>query len=427
MTTAGTVRSALRSSSGVESSRTIRNSLLGVLFGLGCGVISARMLGPHDRGALALLLTTVGLCGLVSGLGSSVALRVHLMRDSQIQVRSYARLSIALSGLQAAVVAGTVLILAHLVNLNRQDLRSIIVGGVVLGVACFAAQQLLDTFNAIGLPSRAALLNSIGSLGTLLVLLVLWPNHGGLVAALTAYSLGYAMIVVVGLVMYPRHAQHAPVPNPEVRDHLVFVRRGIPLLGLNLGQALAFKLDHYFVGAFVGVAATGVYSVAAAHVAPSQVASNSIGQVAFRDAARDNLPDRKLLWMVSAAVSGAAVCAVVLWLAAPWFIPAVFGEAFKESVPLIRILMIGQVTLAPYLVLSRALTGRGSPLISSGSGILLFVLLLASLAVLTPQYGSIGAAWASVIAPASSSLVLALMLRTKMGRPRQQQSVAVPV
>lgn len=425
MTAAEAVRSALRSSSGLESSRTIRNSMLGVLFGLGCGVISARMLGPHDRGALALLITTVGLCGLVSGLGSSVALRVHLMRDSQIQVRSYARLSMALSILQAVVVAGTVLILGDLVGLDRNDLRPMMIGGIVLGVCCFAAQQVLDTFNAIGLPSRAALLNSMGSLATLLVLLISWPSHGGLFAALAAYSVGYAMVVVVGLLQYPRQATKAPVPDPEVRDHLVFLRRGIPLLGLNLGQSLAFKLDHYFVGAFVGVAATGVYSVAAAHVAPSQVASNSIGQVAFRDAAQDNLPDQKLFWMVAAAMSAAAACAVALWVAAPWFIPTVFGEAFRGSVPLIQILMIGQIALAPYLVLSRAFTGRGATLISSGSGILLFVLLFASLAALTPRYGAIGAAWASVIAPALSSLILALMLKTKIGRPRRRQPVSV--
>lgn len=425
MTVTAAVRSALRSSSGLESSRTIRNSLLGVVFGFGCGIISARMLGPHDRGALALLITTVGLCGFVSGLGTSVALRVYLMRDPRIQVRSYARLSVGLAVLQAAVVAGAILALGDLVGLDRNQMRPVLIGGILLGVSCFAAQQVLDAFNAIGWPSRSALLNSMGSLMTLVVLLVTWRSHAGLLAALTAYALGFAAIAVVGLMLYAQHATQVPVADPGVRDHLLLVRRGIPLLGLNLGQSLAFKLDNYFVGAYVGVAAAGVYSVAAAHVAPSQVASNSIGQVAFRDAAQDNLPNRKLLWMVFAAMSVAGGCAVALWVAAPWFIPTVFGQAFQGSVPLIRILMVGQLFLAPYLILSRAFTGRGSPLISSGSGILLLVLLFGSLAVLTPRYGAAGAAWASVLAPAGASLILALLLKTRISQPRPHRPVSV--
>lgn len=425
MTVTAAVRSALRSSSGLESSRTIRNSLLGVVFGFGCGIISARMLGPHDRGALALLITTVGLCGFVSGLGTSVALRVYLMRDPRIQVRSYAHLSVGLAVLQAAVVAGAILALGDLVGLDRNQMRPVLIGGILLGVSCFAAQQVMDAFNAIGWPSLSALLNSMGSLMTLVVLLVTWRSHGGLLSALTAYALGFAAIAVVGLMLYAQHATQVPVADPGVRDHLLLVRRGIPLLGLNLGQSLAFKLDHYFVGAFVGVAAAGVYSVAAAHVAPSQVSSNSIGQVAFRDAAQDNLPNRKLLWMVFAAMSVAGGCAVALWVAAPWFIPTVFGQAFQGSVPLIRILMIGQLVLAPYLILSRAFTGRGSPLISSGSGILLLVLLSGSLAVLTPRYGATGAAWASVLAPAGASLILALLLKTRIGQPRHHHPVSV--
>ena len=425
MTVAAAVRSALRSPSGLDSSRAIRNSLLGVVFGFGCGIISARMLGPHDRGALALLIATVGMCSLVSGLGSSVALRVDLMRDPRIQIRSYAELSVCLALLQAAVVAGAVLALGELLGLDRNHMLPMMIGGILLGVSCFAAQQMLDAFNAIGWPSRSALLNSMGSLATLTVLLVTWRSHPGLLAALTAYAIGFAVVTVVGWILYARHATQVPVADPNVRNHLLLLRRGLRLLGLNLGPALAFKLDHYFVGAFAGVAATGVYSVAAAHTAPSQVASNSIGQVAFRDAAQDNLPNRKLLWMALAGVATAGGCAVALWVAAPWFIPAVFGQAFQGSVPLIRILMVGQLALAPYLILSRAFTGRGSALISSGSGILLLVLLSGSLAVLTPPYGAIGAAWASVIAFAGSSLILALMLKTRMGQQRQQPSVPV--
>lgn len=416
-------RSALRSSSGVESTRTIRNSLLGVLFGFGCGVISAHMLGPRDRGALALLITTVGLSGFLAGLGSSVALRVDLLRDPRVQLRAYAELSVLLAGLQAVLVAAAILALGF-AGLVRRNSILLTLTGVLLGLACFAAQQVLDALNAIGWSSGAALLNSLGSLATMVVLLVVWRSNLGLVAAMAAYAAGFSVVALAGWLLHGSHAVGVPAPDPVLRDRRVLVRRGVPLLGLNLGQAIAFRVDHYFVGAFAGVAATGIYSVAAAHVAPSQVASNSIGQVAFREAARANLSNQKLTAMVLAAMGLAIACAAGLWVVAPWFIPAVFGPAFVTSVPLIRVLMVGQIVLAPYLVLSRAFTGRGSALISSGSGLVLFVLLSLSLAVLTPRYGAVGAAWASVLAFAGCSLILALLLKTKIGQPQPAPPVA---
>ncbi|WP_375423622.1 lipopolysaccharide biosynthesis protein [uncultured Friedmanniella sp.] len=420
------IRDVRLSTSARDASHTVRNSLLGVVFGFGGGVLSAHLLGPHDRGTLALLVTTVGITGFLASLGSNVALRVGLLRDPRIQLRPYVELSLLLSGVQAVLVVAAVVLLGSLIDLDQHRRLGLVAAAVGLGLTYFASQQVLDSLNAIGWPSGSAMLNSVGTLVTCLLLLVAWWLRQGLYAAVGAYAGGFVVVVVLGVLLHRTHAAAVPVPDPQLASRSVFVRRGLPMLGLNLSQALAFRLDRYFVGASAGAAATGMYAVAAAHVAPSQVASNSIGQVASRDAARDDLPDRRLAAMALAATLLAAAAAVVLWLLSPWFVPTVFGREFAASVPLVRVLMLGQVVLAPYLVLCRAFTGRGLGLVSSASGVLLLVLLTVALAVLTPGYGALGAAWATVLAFGLSSLALALLTRFPVARPRPPAMSAHP-
>ena len=227
----------------------------------------------------------------------------------------------------------------------------------------------------------------------------------GLPAAALAYALGFAS--VAGLSSAALRGKVPRVSGSQAVGRGLLVRRGVRLLGLNLGQALTFRLDHFVVGAVVGPMALGQLSVAAAHAAPSQVCSNSIGQVAFREAAQNRFDRTKALSMCLAAVVLASGSAIVLWCITPWLVPLIFGPAFANSVPLVRVLVIGQITSAPYLVLSKALAGQGRVRTSSWGGAAFLVVLLLALVVLTPAFGVMGAAWAGVIA---SSVMSAAML-----------------
>src|SRR5699024_4259263 len=172
---------------------------------------------------------------------------------------------------------------------------------------------------------------------------------------------------------------------------------GRRLLGLNLGQSLIYQSDRFFVGAISGNSALGQYAVAATPVNVPRVLSGSIGQVLFRKAAVGELRLRETVFYSAIALLQTGVIAVGLSLTAHWLIPLIFGDQYIEAVPILRVLLLAEVLLSPYLVLSRVAAGLGMVNVAGMSGVLGLILMLVMLATLVPAFGAIGAAYSSVI------------------------------
>jgi O-antigen/teichoic acid export membrane protein len=97
--------------------------------------------------------------------------------------------------------------------------------------------------------------------------------------------------------------------------------------------------------------------------------------------------------MLVAAAGSLALAAV-----APVLIPAVFGDAFEDSVEALWLLLPGTVALAGSKVLTSYIFSQGRPLVNTGiTAVSLVVTIVADLALI-PRYGVNGAATASSIA-----------------------------
>lgn len=405
-----------------ETRRTLSNSLVALIFSFGCGVVSARLLGPVDRGILTLTLLIAATSALIAALGSNVAIRVYLGSNRRAQMRAYVTLSALLVLVQGGLVTGAMVVMCLALGL-RASISSLVGWGLVVGLTAFVAQQALDALNAVGRTATSALANALGSVVTMMILIVAFVLDLGLWAAMFSYSVGATVTTVHAVLAYRRDTSQATSGVGGSRSFLV--RRGIGFLGMNLGQALALKLDHYAVGFFSGAAATGIYGVAAAHAAPTQVSSFAIGQVVLHQASQGTLSRRRLAQYLSVASGIAAAVAVAAWFIAPWFIPFVFGPEFGGAVPVLRVLMVGQIALAPYLISTRVLAGAGQSRLASASGIGLLVLLGTALVVLTPRFGPIGAAWATTSSLLVASIVMigAAIVRHSSRRPGAGRSV----
>lgn len=385
---------AFRSGSGKEVLGTTAWSLLGLLGALFCGVVTARMLLPDDRGVLALLITTVTIVSLVSGLGTNISLRVLLPRDSRVTLRGYAKTSLWLAGLQLVLLGCVVYFLVEIIDVGL-GLREMIFGVVPLGVAAFFANQSSDALSATGHPSRASLANTIGFGVTAVFLTLFWLLGLGLLFAVVAYTAGFITRTFVGVRMI--NGMHFDErANQEPGGTKVLVSKGIGLMGMNLGQSIAYRLDQYLLAALADTRAVGLYAVATTPASLIQVVSNSMGQVAFRDAAQNQISRRKIIIFTLGATSLTAVYAGMVYLAAPWLIPFVFGEEYRLAVDIVRILALAEVALSPYLVVSRAVAGAGHIRLSSLTGIVGTGAMALFLILLIPYNEGIGAAWACV-------------------------------
>ncbi len=385
---------AIRSGSGKEVLGTTFWSVLGLFVALLCGVVTARMLVPDHRGVLALLITTVTIVSLVSGVGTNISVRVLLPRDSRVTLRVYAVTTLWLAGVQILVLICVAFLMVKLFGLDL-NLAQLVLALVPLGIGAFFANQVSDALSAVGYPSKASLANTVGFGVTASLLLCFWLLGFELYHAVLAYTAGFLTRSVLGIKMIDA-AHFSKSGSPEPGGARVLLRQGAGLMGMNLGQSVAYRLDQYLLAVFADTRAVGLYAVATTPASLIQVVSNSIGQVAFRDAAQGQVTPRKLAVFTGLAAGATAVYAGLLSLAAPWLIPFVFGSDYVMAVDIVRVLVVAEIALSPYLVLSRAVAGAGHIKLSSWTGIVGLLAMAAFLVLIVPGNGGIGAAWACV-------------------------------
>lgn len=386
------------------------------------------MLVPDDRGVLAILITTVTIVSLVSGLGTNISVRILLPRDPRVTMRGYAKTSLWLGALQLVV-----LVLVSYFVLGAIDVhlgfKEVIFGVLPLGLAAFFANQTADALSATGYPSRASMANSIGFGVTAAALIAFWLLGHGLLSAVLAYTAGFTARSVIAVSIIGKDVV-LQATEPKSGGTKELLRKGVGLMGMNLGQSITYRLDQYLLAALADTRAVGMYAVATTPASLIQVVSNSVGQVAFRDAAQNQLGRKKLLTFVMGAAGVTAAYTAVMYVAAPWLIPLVFGEEYASAVDIVRVLALAEVALSPYLVLSRAVAGAGHVKLSSWTGVVGMVSMGLFLLAFIPGNGGLGAAWACVTGYATMSLFLicgALVIRRqrRSGNPPRHRKASM--
>jgi O-antigen/teichoic acid export membrane protein len=204
-----------------------------------------------------------------------------------------------------------------------------------------------------------------------------------------------------------------------VRKTLGFGLRGY--VG-NLLQHFNYRIDLFFVSAFLGANGVGIYSVA---VGLAEVLWHLPGAVAFvifpRTAGSSIEKSRRdlgpALWLtLGATAMGAALIALVGRPA----IRLLFSEAFLDAYVPLLLLLPGVVLLGGAKVLAGVIGGRGFPHLNSiNSGISLAVTVVLDL-ILIPRYGVAGASIASTAAYATT-FVTALAMWGLVGRDRSEK------
>lgn len=365
-------------------------NVLGLFFSLLNGVFTARLLAPGDRGVLALAITISSMSYVLASLGTNAALRTFQPTASWASFRTYAHVSIWLLGLDVVAV-GVALVLFVAVGTVAAS-PWVIAVIFLLGMSNFASSQLLDVLNAVGRTSRSAAVNTVGHGLTAATLLVLFVTHTSTVAAaISAYLVGFIGRTLISLATVRRASDFVPGTLAPDRGRRLLTQ-GLRFWGMTVGQAVAFRVDLLLLGFIAAPHAIGIYAVAVAPAGLTQVISNSLGQVVYREAAVGRLRLRRLCGWALVAFGVASTYATALAIVAPWLIPLVFGDEYVEAVPVVRVLLLGELALAPYLVLVRALAGYNEPWWASLSGLLGSVIMFGGVALLTPELGVIGAA-----------------------------------
>jgi O-antigen/teichoic acid export membrane protein len=366
--------------------------LLTMALGLALTVITAR-LGTREQGTFALFAAVEAtLLSLGSGFGVSIARRISHHREDPGALVGTVVAACLVVGLMAALALWVGALLLH------SDY------GFLVILAAGAPIVLLAP-NLVGLWLGTGRMGAIGyvTLGppslTLIGLAVVLAARGAvdLWAVLWCWV---AARTIVGIATFVAVARAHWVARPSV-DALsqewgfVFLVGATNLIGL-----LNYRVDLFLVERWVGLSATGVYSVAVLLAELLWLVSSSVSQAAY---ARIGDPDRArasrlTVRAIHSSLAALAVLSIPLWLIAAWLVPRVLGDVYAAALPPLAVLLPGAVAYGAASALSAYFTNHaGRPYIPAAlAGLSLVSTVLLSF-VMIPLWGTVGAAAATSV------------------------------
>lgn len=382
-------------------------------------LITARALGPAGRGEVAFLTTVANITSQLATLGVQQANVNFAGRDPKLLptlMSNSAVLAATLGGTAAALVAIGVSIVPAI---GGGASTSLLV--LVLAALPFLILRIFLEFLAYsGYRFRLA------NFSYLLISMVTCTVNGSLAAA-GVLSVEAAVGSWVGgqmlamLVLWWRLGGFRGRPE---RPDLPLARRALGFgLRAHGGRVMLlgnYRVDQWILGSVAGSRELGLYSVAVAWSEALFFLSQALQQVQRPDLVRAGIREAAhraaAVMRVGLLVTGVAALAVIAL--APVLCVGFFGEEFRESIGLTRLLAAGALGIAALKVLGNALTAQGMPLRETAAISVAFVTIVVLDAVLIPEHGSHGAALASVIAYSLGGLaVAAIFLRSLPARP----------
>jgi O-antigen/teichoic acid export membrane protein len=171
---------------------------------------------------------------------------------------------------------------------------------------------------------------------------------------------------------------------------------------------LNLRLDFLLISVLTGPAVLGVYAIASKFAEFLKVPPLALTYVLYPKYARDGqrvaaAKARRLLPKAGVLTAGAIV---PLWFGATYVIPALYGPDFAGAIAPAHIILVGLALEGIAAVITAFLYGIGRPGLNSWGMALGLVATIVLDLLLIPRFGAIGAASASAVAYASSTLAL---------------------
>jgi O-antigen/teichoic acid export membrane protein len=373
------------------------------------GVLSARALGPEDRGYLGLIVIAATAIPQIGQLGIPPAVTFEIARNGipargiLDRTRGIVSWQLVLLPLAQALALGALGFAEY--GLWGAALLSIPVGPALLlqqyGLAVLQGHQAYARLN-VQRAISPVLYPVILGVGLLLDL-------DTLAAVTAAWTLSYLVAVLTtwrAIRPYVHDESPGAAEPPPVRRFLNYGIKG------TLGTATpsnALRLDQLIVGLALSPATLGLYNAAQAFVNFPRFIAQNLSIVALPATAAAGAHRQRSVILGFTALSGTVALAIAapIAIAAEPLVELFFGQAFVVAAPAVQILMIGSVAAGCRRTLSAALRGADQP--GAGSiGEALAVGLAFPAAAAGAHFGGLtGVAWGVSI---SSVLSLAYLL-----------------
>lgn len=419
-------RSSLERDKATNTS-SLTSTLIGsVITGLGgqlallvSGIIAARMLGPENRGYLALLILIPVALSQLGCLGLPLAVTYEFSRSEHLgggAVRNVARLAV---GITLVLVAAHAVILVALVSgrdpaVQTAALITLLIipadSAQLYGLAILQGRRNFRTFNMMRLLPAVA----YSALAVVAFLL----DSGTLPQFAMLFAASYVAVACLTLATALRQSPILDVPDaPRPKKMLSFGFRG--LIGA-VSPLETLRLDQALVGLFLSPAALGFYVVGVSFTNLPRFVAQSIGVVAYPHVTshRDPARGRRSMWRFLLLSIGACIAIIIpLELLAAWLVPAFFGQDYAPAVGIMQILLVSSLFLGARRVLTDTSRGIGQPGLGTVAEIVSWLTLVPAIWLLAPGLGATGVALAFTGSAAFSLAVLISLVVSRRVAP----------
>ncbi|MBA2643087.1 MAG: oligosaccharide flippase family protein [Actinobacteria bacterium] len=410
----------------VGTAGTIAMNLTTTGLGFLIVLVLSRFLGASGYGAYAFALAWALFLSSVAGLGLS-PLIVREVARAKSDGR-WATLRGVLRWSSTAVLVASALLVCVAATIGAAFLDEELLGPYLVGLLLVLPNALTmvrqSSMQGLG---RVVLARAPETLVAPLIFLVL-VLAVGLAAedeltagrALGLQLLGALVAFAVGVALLARTVPPEARRVSPVSDHVAWRRSAVVLFLLGVLLAAQGQIGTILLGAMSDPVDTGIFAVAlrisllvgfvsiAANYALMPVAARLFSSGDIARLAATVTRSARVLFLCSASI------AVVLLILSD-FAMRLFGDDFGSGKDALRILIAGEIARASLGLggLSLVMTGHEADL---ARGVFAGLVVYVTLAVgLIPQYGVEGAAAAAATGTVSSSLVLALLARRRLG------------
>lgn len=244
------------------------------------------------------------------------------------------------------------------------------------------------------------------------------PTWGGVLSNLVASTIAATYAVYTLRRATPSAVREATIE----RDRPDWIRTTSPLLAVSIAQLIiSQQADLIVVGTITSAREVAEYSAASQLALPLSIVVTSVtfvaqAMIADLYARGDMVSLQSLIRAVTRANAAVAAPAILVIVFGGHFLLRLYGPGYGSAYPVLLILMSAQLVialvgaLAGYL-LTMTSHQNAAAWIIGGAALLNLVLTV----VLTPRYGIIGTAWATLIAACARSIALAIFIRRVMG------------
>jgi O-antigen/teichoic acid export membrane protein len=381
-------------------------SALTLLANLVTGVVTARALGPSGRGVFVALTTVSQLAGFLFAMGVAQSLSYYIARrpeDGPALLTTWTAMLVPLTALAIAVSELLLpTIFAHdgqqAIDIGRWFMFSIVlVVGLELNYGLLLGHQDFVVYNVLRFVQPTLIAAAF---------VVLWIiDELTVESALIAAIGGSGVAMVAGLA---RSVARVGVGPLDPRLGVTSLWYGVRGQGSTVATNVTARLDVAMLPAFVTTANVGLYSVAANMSLIVHQLSNTFAGLVLPAAASD--PDRsrvKVVGSLWASLLVAGLLAAVLALFARPLIGLVYGDAFRDAVDPLLLLLPGVVLFAGSSILAAGVYAAGRPFTATFAQLLGMAVTIVGLFAFLRSGGITAAA---IVSTASYATVFVAML-----------------